>query len=420
MSELVHVVAGLVVLYRRSRSSRWQARIKQDGRWIRRSTGTADTVEARDKALDIRSDLKSKSNNNLPLTTTKFKAVAEYAIKKMEEELASRRGRVVYNDYIAALRKYYIPFFGKFNINQITLQRVDDFESWRLDTMGKTEMSRSTLNTHISAVNRVFQLALDRGWTKKSEIPTFNTSAVKANPRPSFTRAEYLTLTRNLRYWAASGFEDVKTSNNKFIKNERKPKQTTAEIRELLRDYVLILANTGIRHGTEMTNLKWKHLDWYESEDGQKYLEITVDGKTGNRQLIARHVVIRYFKRIQSRFPEIAHLSFDELLKKRVDSYVFRLRSGSQTEQLNKNFEQYLIKLDLLYGTRNDKMKRTLYSLRHFYATRMIQKGISLGIIAKQMGTSVGMLEKFYSKFIPHMAAHSLAGERYDETSVAR
>jgi integrase len=420
MSQLIHVISGLIVLYRRSRSNKWQARIKEDGRWIRRSTGTADADEARDIALDIRTELRIQTKNNLPLTTTKFKAVAEHAIKKMEEELSGKRGKVVYQDYIAALKNYHIPFFGKFNINQISLERVDEFDSWRLDKMGKTEMSRSTLNTHNSAINRVFQLALDRGWAKQSEIPSFRNSTIKANPRPSFTKAEYRTLTRYLRYWAVSGFVDVKTSNNRFLKSGRKPKQTTAEIRELLRDYVLILANTGIRHGTEMTNLKWRHLDWYVSEDGQKYLEITVDGKTGNRQLIARHRVIQYFKRIQSRFPEIAQLSFDELLKKRVDAHVFRLRCGSQTKQLNKNFEQYLVELDLLYGSTNDKMKRTLYSLRHFYATRMIQKGISLGIIAKQMGTSVGMLEKYYSKFIPHMSAESLAGERYDETSVAK
>ncbi|WP_173498800.1 site-specific integrase [Marinobacterium sp. xm-g-59] len=419
MAEMVSVVPGLIVLYRRSRSARWQARIKIEGEWIRRSTGSADLDEARENALDIRTELRTHVKNNLPLTTTKFRAVAENAIKRMENELASRRGKVVYKDYISALRKYHIPYLGKFNINQITNERLDGFDDWRLEQMGKTEMSKSTHNTHNSALNKVFQLALDRGWMKPTDVPSFRVAGTKSNSRPTFTRAEYAKLTRSLRYWAESGFVDAKNSTNKFLVGERKPKQTTAEIRELLRDYVLILANTGIRHGTEMTNLKWKHLDWYVNEAGERFLEITVDGKTGNRQLIARHVAIRYFKRIQSRFPDLAEMSFDQLLKKRVDKHVFRLRSGEQTKQLNKNFEQYLTKMDLLYGTTSDKMPRTLYSLRHFYATRMIQQGISLAIIAKQMGTSVGMLEKFYSKFIPHMSAQTLAGERFDETVLA-
>ena len=34
----------------------------------------------------------------------------------------------------------------------------------------------------------------------------------------------------------------------------------TQAAREVLRNYVLFLANTGMRHGTEALNLKWKPL----------------------------------------------------------------------------------------------------------------------------------------------------------------
>ena len=43
-------------------------------------------------------------------------------------------------------------------------------------------------------------------------------------------------------------------------------------MRHLLRDYVLILANTGIRHGTEADNLRWKHITLFE-EKGDVFLE---------------------------------------------------------------------------------------------------------------------------------------------------
>jgi len=33
----------------------------------------------------------------------------------------------------------------------------------------------------------------------------------------------------------------------------------------------------------------------------------------------------------------------------------------------------------------------------------------------KQMGTSIGIIEKHYSKFIPNMAAAMLAGNRYED-----
>ena len=184
--------------------------------------------------------------------------------------------------------------------------------------------------------------------------------------------------------------------------------------RELLRDYVLILANTGARHGAEMAELRWKDIDWYIDRENKAYLQITLDGKTGNRQLVARHKIVTYLKRIQSRFDDLSRYSFDELLRARIDEYVFRLRHGSLPKTLGKNFQQYLDKSHLLRGTTSDH-KRTLYSLRHFYAIHMIENNVSPAILAKQMGTSIGIIEKHYSKLIPNMAAAMLVGNRFEE-----
>ena len=43
-----------------------------------------------------------------------------------------------------------------------------------------------------------------------------------------------------------------------WINKTQHPK--SVHMRELLRDYVLIMANTGMRHGTEAQNLKWQHI----------------------------------------------------------------------------------------------------------------------------------------------------------------
>ena len=50
------------------------------------------------------------------------------------------------------------------------------------------------------------------------------------------------------------------------------------DMRHLLRDYILILANTGMRHGTEAENLRWKHISLFEDK-GLKYLEMSVRAK---------------------------------------------------------------------------------------------------------------------------------------------
>jgi hypothetical protein len=60
-------------------------------------------------------------------------------------------------------------------------------------------------------------------------------------------------------------------------------------MRELLRDYVLILVNSGIRHGIEAQNLCWKHIRIEKDKRTQQnMLLFYVKGKTNGRELVAR------------------------------------------------------------------------------------------------------------------------------------
>ena len=52
---------------------------------------------------------------------------------------------------------------------------------------------------------------------------------------------------------------------------------------------------------------------------------------------------------------------------------------------------------------------RTLYSLRHTYATAELMSGTDIHTLGRQMGTSVTMLERHYSKLTATMAAERLA-----------
>ena len=54
-------------------------------------------------------------------------------------------------------------------------------------------------------------------------------------------------------------------------------------------------------------------------------------------------------------------------------------------------------------------LHRTLYSLRHTYATLALAKGVDIHTLARQMGTSVKMIENHYSKLTPMMSAEELA-----------
>jgi len=54
--------------------------------------------------------------------------------------------------------------------------------------------------------------------------------------------------------------------------------------------------------------------------------------------------------------------------------------------------------------------KRTLYSLRHTYATLALLNGeVDIHTLARQMGNSAAMIERHYSKLTATMAAERLA-----------
>lgn len=52
---------------------------------------------------------------------------------------------------------------------------------------------------------------------------------------------------------------------------------------------------------------------------------------------------------------------------------------------------------------------RSLYSLRHTYATFALTEGIDIHTLARQMGASIAMIERHYSKITPLISAEKLA-----------
>ena len=135
-------------------------------------------------------------------------------------------------------------------------------------------------------------------------------------------------------------------------------------------------------------------------------------GWTKARELVARPSCLIYLKRIHARCRDIAEMPFDELLESKQDLPVFRLSDGTVTNSLNQTFRAFMRDLGLLKDS-NTGQNRTLYSLRHMYATfQIVYGGVDLHLLATQMGTSIAMLEQHYSHLQPKMKAAELAGHR--------
>ena len=184
-------------------------------------------------------------------------------------------------------------------------------------------------------------------------------------------------------------------------------REVEKEIRPLLRDYIEMLLLTGMRHGTEAMGIYWKHIEWH-TDKGVRYLRIWVDGKTGGRWLIAKHRAVDVLKRLHARQTDIKHISFEELFAERVPHLLFRFADGYQPPSMNGTFRRLMRDTGLLKNT--EGQTRTLYSLRHTYATfELLRHSTDIHTLSKQMGNSAAMIEKHYSKLTATMAADKLA-----------
>ncbi len=387
----LHLRDGEVVIFRRHDSPLWQCRFKlQDGTWHRQSTKRASIEHAVATATELYDEARFRQRLGLAHETRTFAQIATATLDELRRQLDAGTGKSVYSSYITCIERYFLPYFADSRLEELTHQHIAEFEMWRNRQMGKTPKA-STLNNFSSAWSRLQQTAVFRGWiSEKTAIPKLSTRGLKSNPRPAFTRSEITYLLTFMATWAEQGRLSV----------ER-------EMRPLLRDYVEMLLYTGMRHGTEALGLRWCDVGWHVDK-GQRYLRLWVDGKTGGRFIIAKHSSLPVLKRLWTRQQKVLDISFDCIFDSDLKRPVFAFSTGYQPPSLNGTFRRLMRDSGLLVGS--DGQARTLYSLRHTYATfELLENSTDIHTLSKQMGNSAAMIERHYSKLTATMAAKRLA-----------
>lgn len=388
-AKTIAVLDGRVQLFKRSSSDQWQCRFKLDGgSWHQASTGSDQLADATTRATSIFETVRAKIAEGFAVKNRIFKQLALDVLNTLSYQVQGRRGLHTYKDFKFVAEKYLIPFFGRYQVNELTQDLVNDFEAWRRSEMG-AEPKASTKRHHTSAYNKIIQLAESQGLVDRGRrVPKLDATGERGESRPAFTRSEVDQMVKCLELWS----QDMAVCGN-------------PELRFLCWAYVEFLLYTGIRHSTESWPLRWRNIQWYWI-DQQKYLRIWVSGKTGPRYLIAKNEVIETLDRLRIRH-NLPYKSLDELLEAKLDQLVFTYPDRSRPIRIDHNFQAMLKK----YGLQIDSSgkKRTLYSLRHTYATFALADGVDIHTVARQMGTSVLMLEKHYSKLTPMLSAEKLA-----------
>jgi integrase len=422
--ETTHVVSeNEIVVYRRERSSIWQCRYKVDGVWQRASTKERKLKDAKEVAKTLRIRAEIRKHDNLPVITRKFRDVAKLAVQRMEQKIANGDGKVSFKDYIRIITEYLIPILGNRLITNIDSAALDHLDAERIKMMDRAP-SKSTLLSQNAALNLVFDEAVLRNFLTELNRPKLEAKGKKSTRHPAFELNELQAVLNNFEEWI-----------------ERARNDHSKEMRQIMRDYVEMLVDTGARPGKELMNVKWKQIkfsmDPIEIDTGKslvvkdgpkekivltdlrRIVEMTVSGKTGARQIIGRSPTVRVLERIARRVYGVKNSvsdPFKDVITPNNDDYVLRTKSKKQdvSSAFQHMLERYLEEHNLLYDPMTET-NRVFYSFRHTYATlALTHDKVPIHTLAKQMGTSVLMIERHYSHLKVIQAVEQLSGaEKY-------
>jgi integrase len=427
--ETTHILMpGELLVALRERSSVWQCRYRIDGVWQRTTTGERDLKRAKEAAKQLFYKAQGKKESGGVAITRFFRDVAKTVVKRLENEIAGGNEKPAYKDYILVINKYLIPLLGKYKVDSVNYDVLAEFDEKRKARM-KKEPSRSTLMTHNAALNLIFDEAVYRNYMPAMNRPELKAKGKKSERRGDFTEKEIKVLRGGFEPWIRAGRADAKP------------------LRALLQDYVEVLLDTGARPGKELFDLKWAHISLHQDPEvrgtGQFYEEETqvlehfiakrnrtvqikiLTGKTSNkggRIAIGGTSTFYAMKRIAERNYS---LPIESVVEQFGGDYIFRYKEYLNKEEVAsgkeakfiyptsfvKLFNAYLKDHDLLNDPATGK-KRQFYSIRHSYATiRLLHDKVTPQVLAKQMGTSISMLEKHYDHITSIKAAHQLRGD---------
>jgi integrase len=360
------LMGGRLHVYKRENSRYWQCSTYLSGRNWRISTKDDSLERAKDFAEDWYLGLRGKYRAGDIKIGKKFSEAAKQFLHEYPIITQGQRHPRYVKNHEARLVNHLLPFFGDMILPEITAGTAQEYRvhratSRRNEKTGEfIQPTRSTMHKEIVTLRLVLKTAHRHGWLPfvPDLSPPYKTSG-KITHRAWFSPNEYRQL-----------YEATRRRAQKPLK-ERWRKEC-----EQMHDYVLFMANTGLRPD-EAKRLQYRDVSIVrDAATGETILEIEVRGKRGVGHCKSTTGAVRPFIRLRKRNkPQPTDLIFP----------------GNHVRLLNAILDELKLKFD------RDGNRRTAYSLRHTYICLRLMEGADIYQIAKNCRTSVEMIEKHYA-----------------------
>lgn len=336
------------------------------GKNRRVSTKEESLSKAKDFAEDWYLELHGKHKRGEVRNEKTFKIAAKQFEREFEMITEGQRSSAYVDGVKLRIKVNLIPFFGDMGLSEITPGQVQEYRIHRreqaIEKRGKPP-ARSTMHQEIVALRQVLKTAVRHEWLDRlPDLSEPYKSSGKISHRAWFSPEEYRQLYTATR----------RRANNPVRKRYKWQC-------EQLHDYVLFMANTGLRPDEAM-RLQYRDVVIVEDEATEEtILEIEVRGKRGVGYCKSTVGAVRPFERLKKRNdPAHTDLVFPK----------------THRELLNNILEEEGLKFD------REGNRRTAYSLRHTYICLRLMEGADIYQIAKNCRTSVEMIEKYYASHI--------------------
>lgn len=308
----------------------------------------------------LKDSKKSKKPSGPTFREAAEKFVAEYSIITQ-----GQRSKDTAKFHIMRINVHLLPYFGDKALSDINAGIFQEYRMHRM-TLGHKgkKPSRSTLHHETVTMRLILKTAHRYGWVSQVPdlSPPYKTSGKVAH-RAWFSPEEY-----KMFYEASRA-----RAKNPPLKRHK-------AVWEDLHDYILFMANTGLRPD-EAGRLEYRDVSIVEDDDtGEQILEIEVRGKRGVGFCKSMSGAILPFQRMQKRHPDAKSTS--------------KIFGKTRNDLINQVLADCNLKKD------RDGNVRTAYSLRHTYICLRLIEGADIYQIAKNCRTSVEMIEQFYAAHI--------------------
>lgn len=423
---------GRITLYTRNDRATYHVRLKVEGHkgYIVKSTRRRTLAEAVRVAEDLYDDLRYKVRQGLEIRAHTFQSMWKRWEEANQNILSDHRMRFIRG----TANRYFIPYFGDKAIEELSHVAVEGYWSWRINYWtsdeGRTKIAAAqntkvtrkrpyrqklgnvakipapkTLQMEQSALRQIFSWAQRNGIIQ--HVPEIvvpkSARSTSISRRPAFELQDWRTLYRYLREWVEEGADGKMTPESR---GKKRPHSLHIWQRRMIRNYILFMGCSGLRPN-EARQLRWGDISLFVDQNKTEHvvLHISPDTKTKERECIPLQSARRYLDDIRSISD---HLEPGDL--------IFCDREGESVMNYGKTFKKILKDTNLL----EDRFGRvrTIYSLRHTYATfKLLYGKTAMEDLAQNMGTSPTQIYNHYRHITVRQKAADMGGQLHPELS---